>query len=140
MFFRIELSFLVINRPSNLLNIETPCRSINDFLVDAAFLVDLVRIARFFHMTGLESVNHLTVDDLRDAVRDDDDGTVFLDSVEAVLDLLGSDGIETGGRLIQKDDGRVLEEHARDGNALLLTTERSEALFSNCLGSSMIWS
>ena len=32
--------------------------------------------------------------DLRDAVRNDDDGAVLLDGINAVLDLFGRDGIE----------------------------------------------
>ena len=54
-------------------------------------------------------------------MRDDDDGAVFLDGVDAVLDLLGGDGIEAGGGLVKEDDGRVFEEHARNGHTLLLT-------------------
>jgi len=40
-------------------------------------------------------------------VRDDDDRTVLLDGVDAVLDLLGGDGVEAGRRLVEEDDGRV---------------------------------
>ena len=54
-------------------------------------------------------------------MRDDDDGAVLLDGVDTVLDLLGSDGIERGSRLVEEDDGWVLDEHTGDGHTLLLT-------------------
>ena len=52
------------NRPCYLLNVEASCGSINDILVDTAFLVDLVGVARFFHAACLESVDEVGVDDL----------------------------------------------------------------------------
>ena len=107
-------------RLRNLLDIQAPRRGVDDVLVDAAFAVDFVGVAAFLHATVLEGVDVVGVNDLRDAVGDDDDRAVLLDSVAAVLDLLGGDGVQAGGGLIQEDDGRVLEEHAGDGHALLL--------------------
>ena len=110
----------VLDRLCNLLNVQTPGGGVDDILVDAALFVDFVGVAALLHTAILERVDVVGVDNLRDAVRDDDDGAVFLDSVDAVLDLLGGDGVETGRRLVQEDDGRVLEEHTGDGHALLL--------------------
>ncbi len=69
----------------NLLNVQTPRRSVNDVFVDASFLVDFVGVAVLFHTAVLERVDVVGVDDLRDAVGDDDDGTVLLDGVDVGL-------------------------------------------------------
>ena len=118
------------NRFSNLLNVQTPRRSVDDVFVDAALLVDFVGVAVLLHAAVLERVDVVGVNDLRDAVGDDDDGAILLDGVDAVLDLLGGDGIEAGGGLIEEDDGRILDEHAGNGDALLLTT-------SSCVASGL---
>jgi hypothetical protein len=48
-------------------------------------------------------------------------GTVLLDGVDGGLDLLRGDGVQRGRGLVQEDDGRVLEEHPGQGDALLLS-------------------
>ena len=124
----------IINRPCNLLDVQAAGRGVNDVFVDAAFFIYSIGIARLLHMTRLEGIDHLAVDDLRDAVRDDDDGAVFFDGVEAVLDLLGGNGIEAGCGLIQEDDGRVLQEHTGDGDTLLLPAREVAGLVLELLG------
>ena len=57
-------------------------------------------------------------------MRDDDDRAVLLDGVDACLDLFGGNGIQTGGRLVEEDDRWILEEHAGNGDALLLTARK----------------
>ena len=59
-------------------------------------LVYLIRIASLLNTSVLERIDDVAVDDLRDTMGDDDDGSVFLDSVDAILDLLGGDGVQTG--------------------------------------------
>ena len=70
--------------------------------------------------TFLQHVDYIRVDDLRDAVRNDHHGAVFFNRVQTVLDLLGGDGVEAGGRFVQEDDRRVFRKEPRDGDALLL--------------------
>ena len=67
-------------------------------------------------------------------MRDDDDGAVLLDGIDRSLDLLGGHGIERSCRLIEEDDGRVLEEHAGDGNTLLLSARKVGGLRLEAIG------
>ena len=85
---------VAVNGAGNLLNVQAAGRCVDDVLVDAAFLIDLVRVARLLDAAILKSVNDVGIDDLRDAVRNDDDGAVLLDGIDAVLDLFGRDGIK----------------------------------------------
>ena len=103
-----------------LLDIEAARGGIDDVLVDAAGPIDLVGMPALLHPPLLQGVDVVAVDDLRDGVRDHDHGAVLLDGVDAGLDLLRGDGVQRGRGLVQEDDGRVLEEHPGDGDALLL--------------------
>ncbi len=91
-------------------------------------------MAGLLHAAFLEGIDHFAVDDLGDAVRDDDNRTAGLDGVDAVLDLLRGDGVQRGGGLVQEDDGRILQEHACDGNALLLAAGEVCRLVLELLG------
>ena len=91
----------VLDRLRNLLNVQTPGGGVDDILVDAALLVDFVGVAALLHASVFERVDVVSVDNLGDAVRDDDDGAVFLDGIEAVLDLLGT----FVGKLVNADKG-----------------------------------
>ena len=55
-----------------------------------------------------------------EAVGDDDAGFALAKGVQAVLDLPLGDAVEGGSCLVQDQDGRILEEDSRDGDALLL--------------------
>ncbi len=68
----------------------------------------------------LHDVDSVAVDDLRDAVGDDDYRAVALYRVERGFDLLGGDGVERGGGFVEEHYRGVFEEHARDGDPLLL--------------------
>ena len=72
-------------------------------------------------MSLLEYVYLVSINDLPDVMRNDDDSSSCLDGIDARLDLLCRHGIKTGGRFVQEDDGRVLDEHACYGNTLLLS-------------------
>lgn len=128
------------NSLRNLFDIQAPRRSVDNLFVDAAFLVDFVGVATLLHATVFERVNVVGIDDLRDAVRDDDDGAVLLDSVDAVLDLLGGNGIETGRGLVKEDDGGFLRNIRAMATRCCRPPERSVALCANCLGRSITWS
>ena len=85
-------------------------------------------------MTLLEHVDVVGIDNLADVVRDDDDGAARLDGIDARLDLFGGDGVETGGGLVEEDDGRVLEKHTGDGDALLLSATELQRLCLETVG------
>jgi hypothetical protein len=60
-------------------------------------------------------------------VRDDDDRELRPQLFDQLLDLPGRDGIESGGRLVEKDDVRTLRDGARNAEALLLTSGEAGA-------------
>ena len=76
--------------------------------------------AAFHHVAFFHDVDAVRIYDLGEAVGDDDHRAALLDGVERVFDLLGSDGVEAGGGLVEEDDGRVFEEKPGNGDALLL--------------------
>jgi hypothetical protein len=62
-------------------------------------------------------------------VGDDEGGAALHDLLQRQLQLLLGGGVEGGGRLVEDEDGRVLEERAGDGEALPLAAgERAAAL------------
>ena len=104
------LSLVDVQSVGELFDVEAAGGGIYDVLVDSAFLVETVRIARLLDTSVLEGVDDVAVDDLGDAVRDHDDCPVTLYGVDAGLDLLGSNRVKAGCRLVEEDDRRVLEE------------------------------
>jgi hypothetical protein len=57
----------------------------------------------------------------RHAMRDDDRGAPFHRSIESLLHDLLALLVESGGRLVENQDLRVLDEGASDRHSLLLT-------------------
>src|ERR1700744_5778211 len=55
-------------------------------------------------------------------MRDGDDGPPFHEARQRIADRLLGLGVESRGRLVQKKNGRVLQERARDRDALTLAT------------------
>ena len=55
------------------------------------------------------------------AVCDDERGAVLCQLVKRVLDLRLGQRVKGARRLVKDEDGRIFEENARDGNALLLS-------------------
>ena len=55
----------------------------------------------------------------------------FISVVEARLDRGLDLGIERGGRLVQHQDRRVLQDHARDGDALALAARKLHAALAD---------
>src|SRR5580704_8102142 len=53
-------------------------------------------------------------------VRDGDDGLAGHQRVEVLMDRGFDLAVERGGRLVEHQDRRILENHARDGDALAL--------------------
>src|SRR6185503_18891084 len=49
--------------------------------------------------------------------------------VDELLDLLGADWVQRGGRLVEQQDGRARGQRARDAESLLLTTGEADRAF-----------
>src|SRR5262245_162850 len=60
-------------------------------------------------------------------VRHDHDRVARLQLVDEVLDLLGRNGVERGGRLVHQDDLGLDRERARDAQALLLAAGKAHS-------------
>ena len=60
-----------------------------------------------------------------------DDSLLAGEIVDRIHDKLFRDAIERAGRFVQDDDGRVLQQRARDGDALLLSTRKLQPAFAN---------
>src|SRR5262249_50840094 len=86
----------------------------------------LVRAA-FDDAAVLEDEDLVGVDDRRKPVRDDERRAVACDLGELGLDDLLGARVERAGRLVEDEDGRVLEQRARDRDALLLAAGELEA-------------
>ena len=84
-------------------------------------MVDLCGRAALNDTALFEHVDFVSINDLTDVVRNDNHRAALLDGIKAGLDLFGGDGIEAGGGFIKEDDGGILDEHAGNGHALLLT-------------------
>ena len=59
-----------------------------------------------YHPSFFQHIDYVRIHYLRNAVQDDDNRTIFLDRVKAVLYLLGRDSVETRGRFAH--DSKVL--------------------------------
>ena len=62
----------------------------------------------------------------REPVRDHERGAADADAVELGLDRLLGRGVERGGRLVEDQDRRILQQRARDRDALLLAAGELE--------------
>src|SRR5688572_1532956 len=60
-------------------------------------------------------------------VRDDQRGAALHESLERLLHQSLAFGIERARGLVEQQDGRILEDGARDRDALLLTTREARA-------------
>src|SRR5208283_5004877 len=68
--------------------------------------------------------------DRRQAVGDDDRRSALTQGMQRLLDRLLGFGVERRGRLVKKDDRRVLEEGAGDRDALALPARQLHAVLS----------
>ena len=65
------------------------------------------------------------------AVRDGDDGAAVHEAAERLADQLLRFAVERRGRLIEQQQGRVLQEGAGDGDALPLSARQADAAISD---------
>ena len=64
-------------------------------------------------------------------MRDDKAGFSFAKDVQALLDLLFRDTVKGGGRFVQDQNGRILEEDPRDGDSLFLAAGEDDAALAD---------
>ena len=121
-------------------DVETAGGGIDDVFVDPALAIEFVRVAALFEVPFLQRIDHLTVNDLRDGVGDDDDGTILLDGVDGGLDLLRGDGVQRGRRLVWKIMGGSLRNIRARAMRCCCPPERWVAAVSNPFGRAAIWS
>ena len=64
-------------------------------------------------------------------VRDGDGGPVFREFLQALLDPAFALIVQGAGRFVQDQDGRILQEHAGNRDALFLSAGEAGAAFSH---------
>ena len=69
--------------------------------------------------------------DCRQAMRNCDHGAPLHQRAETRLDRGLDFAVERGGRLVQHQNGRIFQDHARNRDALALTTREFHAAFAN---------
>ena len=74
--------------------------------------------------SGLHHQNLVGDENRRETVRDGDSRAALHHRLQRRLDQPLRVGVERAGRLVQNQDTRVLEDHARDGDALLLAADQ----------------
>ena len=79
------------------------------------------------HASGLDDQNAIGVDDRRQPVGDHKRGPALHEPFERALDQCFAFRVEGRGRLVQKQRRRVLEDCARDREALALAARQRDA-------------
>ncbi len=132
----------IVHRFCDLVYIKAVGHRIENTAVRAIQVIHLLVDALFHHPALIHYNDRVGVDDLRYAVGNNNDGAVFFYSINAVFYLFGGNGVQTGCGFIQKNNSRVFEKEARNGNPLLLITKRSNPSFRSLLAvsNSFIWS
>ena len=80
---------------------------------------------------GLQHQDLVGVDHGREAVRDDQRGAAGGDALERFLERLLGAAVQGRSGLVEDEDRRVLQEHAGDGDALLLAAGELEAALAD---------
>ena len=88
--------------------------------VAAAAAQQVVVLAVLDDLAALDHQNGVGVHDGVQAVGDHDGGAVLAEMLDRLLHALFGFGIQRGGRLIEQDDRRVLDQRARHRDALAL--------------------
>ena len=97
-------------------------------LVQPALTIDLCRCAVLHGVAGIEHIERIGVDYLPDVVADNNHCATLLDGIDGSLYLLRGDSVEAGRRLVQEYDGGILQEHAGNGNPLLLAAAQLQGI------------
>ena len=96
--------------------------SLVELAVDAAACEQLVVCALLGDDAVLDDEYAVGLEDGREPVRDHNVGAALHDGLQRILDRIFRDRVEGRRGLVQDQDARVLEHHARDGQALLFPT------------------
>src|SRR5436190_2380602 len=99
----------------------------NQPAVDAITAQKRFRRAVLQETTFLEDQDSIEVAHRRKAMRNGDDGAAAHEAAQRLADQLFAVAIQRRGRLVEQEEGRVLEEGAGDGDALSLTSRETEA-------------
>lgn len=98
LFFFTHLAYFlflcVVFDMGEFVNVEAPCRGVDDILVYAALAIEAVGIAALLHTTVAEGIDDVRVYDLRDGVGDEDDGAALLYGIKGCFYLLGGDSVK----------------------------------------------
>ena len=92
-----------------------------EFRVNAALPEQLLMGAAFGDVAIGDGHDPVGRTDGAQAVGNDQCSSALSQGIESTLDLSFCHGVQSGGRLVQNQDGRVLQEDPGDGNTLLLT-------------------
>ena len=87
--------------------------------------------AMFDDPAALVDEDPVGAQDGRQPVGDRDRRAPLHQAFEGRLDESLGDGVERGGRLVEDEDPRILEQHARDGDPLLLTARQLVAALAD---------
>ncbi len=102
-----------------------------ELLVQAAGVTQFVVAAPFDDPTVVEDEDLIGVGDRRQTVRDHERGAPTERLGECLLHMGLVFGVEMTRRLIEDHDRRILQQHAGDGEPLLLTTGQSVAALAD---------
>ena len=81
--------------------------------------------ARFDNSTAFDDMDHIGVGNRRQSMCHHQCGPTSCRRVESLLDNALAHSVERRGRFIEQQHGRILEQHARDRDALLLAARQS---------------
>ena len=98
--------------------------------INAAARDKLVVTTRFLCDAGFDHANFVGVDDGAHAVGDHQRGAASAKFLQGVLDGALGFRIQRGGRFVKKDNGRIFEKGACDGDALALTAGKLHAVLA----------
>ncbi len=99
--------------------------------VAAAAAQQLLVAAGLDDLARLDHQDAVRVHDGGEPVRDHDGGAALAELGDRLLHVPLGFGIERGGRFIEQDDGRVLDQRARDGDALALAAGELGAVLAD---------
>ena len=99
--------------------------------VAAAAAQQFVVPAALDDLAALDHQDGVGMHDGVQAVRDHDGGAVLAEMLDRLLHLLFGFGIERGGGFVEQDDRRVLDQRARDRDALALAAGQLRAVLAD---------
>ena len=87
--------------------------------------------ALFDDATSIEDDDVVGFEDGVETMRDGDDGTTLHESARGFFEQGFGFRVEAGGRFVEDEDGRVLEEGAGEGKTLCLSAAETRSAFAD---------